>query len=226
MSDMSDEQYEIYEAEETPVTPLDETTPDASGIGEPDEVPEASEDPAQELSHKRAMIRSVIISFAAASGAVAALPLPLKDAVMLSPIELAEVNALANVYDIPQDNSLRKLLDATMELGVVSMAARGAISIIDRSARKRVLSAAKSALIAATIVAGVGICSAYAFEQVYLGKVSLNELGIFNKIKNTGAWQKVSGSVSGGLEKVMSEEALEGFKVSLSELLKTVAPVA
>ena len=89
MSDMSDEQYEIHEAEETPVTPLDETTPDAGGIGEPDEVPEASEDPAQELSHKRAMIRSVIISFAAASGAVAALPLPLKDAVMLSPIELA-----------------------------------------------------------------------------------------------------------------------------------------
>ena len=152
--------------------------------------------------------------------------LPVKDAVMLSPIELAEVNALASVYDIPQDNSLRRLLDATMELGVVSMAARGAISIIDRSARKRVLSAAKSALIAATIVAGVGICSAYAFEQVYLGKVSLNELGIFNKIKNTGAWQKVSGSVSGGLEKVMSEDALEGFKVSLSELFKTVAPMA
>ena len=178
------------------------------------------------LESKRVMTRSVIAAFAVASATVATLPLPFKDAVMLSPIELAEINALASIYDIPQEESVHKILDAMAQLGLVSMAARGAISVLDKGIKLKVTTKVRSAAIAAGIVAGVGICSAYAFEQVYLGKRSVSDLGVARKIRESDAWKNISDTVSSNLQKVMKEDTIEGIKLSLSELAKTMSPLA
>ncbi|MBP3893345.1 MAG: DUF697 domain-containing protein [Atopobiaceae bacterium] len=181
-----------------------------------------AEDREQMLAHKRAMVRSIIAAFSVASAAVAAAPLPVKDAVMLSPIELAEVNALARVYDIPREGSARKIIDAIMELGVVSMAARGAIGIVDKSVRMRAATKVKSALIAATIVAGVGVGTAYFFEQVFLGDRPVDELGIYRRFKQAGGWQAAGSAAASGLREKIGADTFDGLAVSVTELLSAL----
>jgi uncharacterized protein (DUF697 family) len=180
------------------------------------------ENPRQSFEHKRTMTKSVIAAFAATSAAIAALPLPVKDAVMLSPIELAEINALASIYDIPQEESVHKILDAMAQLGIVSMAARGVIGIVGKGSGLKIATRFRNSAIAAAIVAGVGICSAYAFEQVYLGKRSIDDLGVARKVRQTDAWQTISRSASNKFEDLVNPDTFDGLKVFANEMAKTV----
>ena len=140
------------------------------------------ENPQAKLNEKRAASLKAIGAFAGASAAVAALPLPIKDALMLVPIELTEINVLARIYDIPQDESIRSILDALVQLGAASVAARSVLRVFEAQPRLILSSSARSAAIAALIVASVGALSAGAFDQVYLGKLSFSELGAVQSI--------------------------------------------
>ena len=187
---------------------------------------DAGNEAAQTIDDKRAAAKGVILAFAAASAAAAALPLPIKDAAMLSPIELAEVNALAQIYDIPQEESVRGVIDSIMQLGVVSVAARGALGLLEKGPRLLAAKHVRSALIAATIVAGVGISTTLVFEQVHDGTRSLDDLGIYRKVRQSEAWQKLSRQVSEALQGALGNDVAEGLKVSLAEVAKVVVPVA
>ena len=160
---------------------------------------EAPADPRQELAHLRVRTRRIIASFAAASAVAAAAPLPIKDAIMLSPLELVEVNALASVYGIPQEESVRKIFDGVVELGIVSVVARRAIGVLEARPRLPLVPRVKSALIAAVIVTLVGSLAAYTFEQVYLGKLSIDELGVVRKLRESSLWQDIEGAVTSTL---------------------------
>lgn len=210
---------EYYEITDAGAIPLIDVDADMDEAAEP-------KDPAQELGHKRAITRNVIAMFAATSALAATLPLPIKDAVMLSPIELAEVHALARIYEIPQEESTRQILDAIIELGAISMAARGVFGVIGKGARLTLTAKVKSALIATAIVAGVGAASAYAFEQVYLGKISPDKLGIIRQIKSSDTWQETMVALTGNLKSIVSDDALESLRLTLSEMINTLNPVA
>jgi hypothetical protein len=71
-------------------------------------------------------------------------------------------------------------------------------------------------------VAGVGICSAYAFEQVYLGKRSIDDLGVARKVRQTDAWQTISRSASNKFEDLVNPDTFDGLKVFANEMAKTV----
>lgn len=217
MTDTDDLQGKTFEAEATTAFSQDDAMDQEDFEG-------ADEERVMTIARKRAMVHGVIAAFAAASATVATLPLPVKDAVMLSPIELAEVNALARVYDIPREESVRKIIDAIMQLGVVSMAARGAIGVVDKTVRLRAASTVKSAVIAAVIVAGIGASTAYAFEQIYLGKRSLDDLGLYRRFKKSERWQAAKSSAVSKLHEVTDEATLDGIALSIVEMLKTLAP--
>lgn len=208
--------------EETIPNPSQDEPADQVGAGETDDERLLS------LARRQAMARSVVAAFAAASAAATTIPLPFKDAVMLSPIELAEVSALARVFDIPQEESARRLVDAILELGVISMAARGAIGVVDKTIKIGVTSKIKSAVIAATIVAGIGACTTYLFEQVYLGHRSIDELGFYQRRKWVEDWQEAQAQspLANSLREAIGEGTFDGIMVSITELLKTLVPIA
>lgn len=219
--------YEIledtFESEATFDSPVDATS--APGENDTSEAADGDpKDPMETLGHKRAMTRSVIAAFTAASAAAATLPLPYKGAILLSPIELAEVHALATVYDIPNGESVSKLLDALVQLGAVSLVAHGALDVLDKGIKLKIASTAKSAAIAGIIVAGVGIGTAYLFEQVYLGNRSASGLGIGQKIRKTEAWQRVSKTVTDNLQKVIDKDSVEGLKIFVREMADAYSP--
>ena len=221
--------YEIledtFESEATFDSPVDATS--APGENDTSEAADGDpEDPMETLGHKRAMTRSVIAAFTAASAAAATLPLPYKGAILLSPIELAEVHALATVYDIPNGESVSKLLDALVQLGAVSLVAHGALDVLDKGIKLKIASTVKSAAIAGIIVAGVGIGTAYLFEQVYLGNRSASDLGIDkDSVEGLKIFVREMADAYSP-EKVMKQDSVDGLKIFASEMSKIFNPLA
>lgn len=59
---------------------------------------------------------------------VGAVPVPFTDAVILSPIEVAEINALVQVYGIDKNEESKQFFNSIVEVGTVSTAAKAVIS--------------------------------------------------------------------------------------------------
>ena len=176
------------------------------------------ENPQAKLNEKRAASLKAIGAFAGASAAVAALPLPIKDALMLVPIELTEINVLARIYDIPQDESIRSILDALVQLGAASVAARSVLRVFEAHPRLILSSSARSAAIAALIVASVGALTAGAFDQVYLGKLSFNELGAVRKLRESAFWQNLATQAESAIKQSMDEATAKGLMTLIDQL--------
>ena len=120
---------------------------------------------------------------------------------------------------------------------MLSVVARRSIGVLEAIPRRRVTSALKSAAIAAVIVAGIGTAAAYAFDQVCLGQVSVDELGLFRRIGQSRAvrgvtdrigatMQMTSAIVDDGLRQTLGDEVADGLMAAAADLLKTVVAPA
>ena len=134
------------------------------------------------LKRKRAMARGIIGTFTALGTTATVVSVPIADALMLSPIEVAEINALASLYEVKKNETSKKFFDTIVEVGTVSVAARGAINALKLIPGINLAASVVNAIIAASFVAAIGQGSAYAFEQVYLGKKSLEDLDWLRKL--------------------------------------------
>ncbi|MGN0475365.1 MAG: YcjF family protein [Acutalibacteraceae bacterium] len=128
------------------------------------------------LNRKRAMAHGLVGVSTTAGVVVGVAPIPFADALILSPIEIAEVNALAQIYGINKNEESKQFLNSIIEVGTVSAAAKTAISALKAIPGINIGASALNALIAGSIVAALGEGTIYAFEQVYLGKKSVSDI--------------------------------------------------
>lgn len=134
------------------------------------------------LNRKRALAQSIIIVATTAAAAVGAVPIPYPDAFFLGAIETAEVNALASVYGIAKDEKSKQFLNSIVEVGTVSVVAKAAINVVKAIPGVNLAAAVLNAIIAGSIVAALGEGSVYAFEQVYLGKKTVEDIDWLKQI--------------------------------------------
>lgn len=128
------------------------------------------------LSRKRVLAHSVVGVATAAATIVGAVPIPFSDAFLLGPCEVLEVNSLAQIYGVTKDEEARVFLDSIIDVGTVGAAAKLAISGLKSIPGINLGASVINAAIAGSIVAAIGEGSIYAFEQVYLGKKSLDDI--------------------------------------------------
>ena len=69
------------------------------------------------LNRKRILAQSVVTTATAAAVVVGAVPIPFSDAVLLTPTEIAEVNAIAKIYGIGKDEKSKQFLNSIIEVG-------------------------------------------------------------------------------------------------------------
>ena len=154
------------------------------------------------LGRRRAMAHS-IVGVATVSGAVVgAVPIPIADAMILGPVEIAEINGLAQIYGINKDEKSKKFLNSIVEVGTVSLAAKTAISALKAIPGINIGASALNAIIAGIIIAALGEGSIYAFEQVYLGKKTTEDIDWVTKVlesKLSGQFIEKAASVVGKL---------------------------
>lgn len=134
------------------------------------------------LNRKKAMAQSVVAMTTGAAAVVGAVPIPIADAMILSPLELAEINGLAQIYGIGRDEQSKKFLNSILEVGTVSVAAKAAISALKAIPGLNIATSVLNAVIAGSIAAAMGEGCIYVFEQIYLGKKTVADIDWVTKI--------------------------------------------
>lgn len=134
------------------------------------------------LKRKHSMAQGVVAACAAAGAAVGAAPFPFADAAVLTPLEIGEINALAAIYGLKKGEESKKFLDTIIEVGTVSAAAKAAISALKAVPGLNIAAGVLNAAIAGSIVAAIGEGSIYAFEKVYTGERTLEDIDWLRKL--------------------------------------------
>lgn len=137
---------------------------------------------AYKLNRKRALAHSVVGAATTSGIVVGAVPIPFPDAMILGTVEIAEVNALAIIYGIQKNEDSKKFLNSIVEAGTVSLAAKTAIITLKAIPGVNIGATALNAIIAGCIIAALGEGSIYAFEQVYLGKKTVEDIDWVRKL--------------------------------------------
>ena len=165
------------------------------------------------LNRKKALSQSVVVAATGAGVAVAAVPLPFADAAMLEPIEATMVQSIAKIFGIGKDDEAKKFIDTLIKAGTVGAAAKGVVSGIKQLAKQIPVVKIVNAAVAGSIIAALGEVSVYAFEQIYLGNRSLDELdwlkNIVNKTLSEGVSDKLNEMVKTLKESTDAKDAIK-----------------
>ncbi len=154
------------------------------------------------LNRKR-MLAHGLVGMATVSGTVVgAIPIPVADGAILTPLEMAEVLGIAKIYGIKEDDKAKKFFDELIKAGTVSVAAKTTISMLKAIPGINIAASVLNAVIAGCFVAGLGESTIYACEQVYLGYKTLEEADWAVKL----------------LESKFSNELIEQAKTVLSSI--------
>lgn len=134
------------------------------------------------LNRKRALSHSIVGIATAGATVVGAVSIPFSDAVILAPVELAEVNSLAQIYGINKNEGAKKFLNSIVEVGTVGTTAKIAIDTLKAIPGINIAADVINAIIAGSIVFALGEGSIYAFEQIYLGNKTVDDIDWVKKI--------------------------------------------
>ncbi len=170
------------------------------------------------LARKRALAQSVVAASTVGGATVGAMPVPIADAVILSSLELAEISAIARIYDIKDDEDSKRFVNSIVEVGTVSVAAKAAIGALKAIPGVNLAASAVNAIIAAAFVVAIGEGSIYAFEKIYLGEKSVEDIDWIKKFMET----KLSGDFVGKVSEVIDAASKNGVPANIAELVTEV----
>ena len=134
------------------------------------------------LNRKRSFAQTAIATFTLSAVAIAAIPIPLSDAVLLTPLESGEINAIAKIYGIKNDKNSKRFIASLVEAGTVGVAAKAAINALKAIPAINLAASVINAAVAGAIVIGIGEVCVYIYEQIYLGNKSLDDVDWLNKV--------------------------------------------
>lgn len=171
---------------------------------------------AYKLQRRRIMSQSVVGVATTAGVVVGAVPIPFPDAAILTPTEVAEVNAIASIYDIRKSDKSKQFINSIIQAGTVSAVAKTAIVALKAIPGINIGASVVNAVIAGGIVAAIGESSVYAFEQVYLGNKTLDDIDWVTKLTESNLTKgfidkitKVLNEVSDGADKDQIAKAIK-----------------
>ena len=128
------------------------------------------------LDRKRFLAHSTVVGVTGIGVTVGLVPIPFSDALLLAPTEKLEIDAIARIYDIKNNEAFKNLLNQMIEIGTVSVVAKGIISALKAIPGIRIAASVINGVIAGVIVAAIGEGSVYVFEQIYLGNKSIDDI--------------------------------------------------
>ena len=175
------------------------------------------------LSRKRALAHGVVSTAAAAGVVVGAVPIPFPDALLLTPTEVAEVNSLAKIYGIGKDESSKRFLSSIVEVGTVGTAAKTLITALKAIPGINIGASVMNAIIAGVIIAALGEGSIYAFEQVYLGNKSINDIDWVKKLIESKLSVTIAERAKPILEKLKDTSDNKAILGAVLELISSVS---
>lgn len=173
------------------------------------------------LRRKKGLAQGVVGTAIVSGTTVGAVPIPIADAVILSPIEVAEVNAIARIYGLNKDEKSKQFLNSIVQVGTVSVAAKTAISALKAIPGINLAASVLNAVIAGSIVGAIGEGSIYAFEKVYLGEKSLDDIDWVKQVMESKLATQFVEKAKGILDEVTKSGDSKGSVKIISELFRS-----
>ena len=171
------------------------------------------------LKLKRMKAQALTIGAATSGGAIGAFPIDIPDSALLVPLESALVTGIAKIYKIDKKDELAKrIIERIIELGTVSMMAKAIINKLKLIPGVANIAAdVLNAIVAGSIVFGIGEASTIIMEKVYKGDIDKDNLEWINEI--------VEGSMGVVIKKVSDFVSNHQEDINFKDILKELAPV-
>lgn len=134
------------------------------------------------MKRRKSLAQGTVAIAVTSAVTVGFVPIPFSDAAILKPVEAAEINALAKIYGIDKNEESNAFISSIIEVGTVSVTAKAAISALKAIPGINIGVSLLNAIVAGSIVAALGEGTIYAFEQVCLGKKSLEDVDWLKKM--------------------------------------------
>lgn len=171
------------------------------------------------LKTKRTLAQAVVGTATTGAVVTAAIPKSISDALILAPIELAEINAIASIYGIGKDEKSKQFIDRMVEVGTVSLAAKAAVGLILKWIPiLNVGAAVVCSIVAGSIVASLGEGAIYIFEQIYLGNKTADDVDWMKKFLESELASKLSKNIDAAMEKASKSTDTVSITDTITEL--------
>lgn len=174
------------------------------------------------LKRKKALAQSIVIVSTTAAVTVGAVHIRFADALILSPIEVGQINALARLYGIDNSEESKQFIKSIVEVGTVSTTAKTVISALKAIPGVKIAASVLNAIIAGAIVAAIGEGSIYAFEKIYTGEKSVDDIDWVKKIIEAKLSPQFVGNVKIIAEKIAKIDDTKNTDKLISSLLSTM----
>lgn len=132
--------------------------------------------------NRRVLAHSIVAAATAAGATVGAIPIPIPDSVILSGTEAAEVASIAKLYDIGNDAVAGEFKKTIVEMGTAGLLAKQVADVVKAIPGLNLAAASVNAVIAGIVVAAIGEISIRAYEQVYTGAKTLDDIDWLKKL--------------------------------------------
>lgn len=140
------------------------------------------------LSKLRSQANGTVSLATIGAGVVAAVPIPIPDAGVLTAIETFEINSISKIYGITEDENSKMFIKQIITAGTVGAFAKTVLTAL-KATPLNIGSTVLNVIVATTIVASLGQVSTIAFEQIYKGEKSIDDIDWIKKLLenvNTG----------------------------------------
>lgn len=161
------------------------------------------------MRQKNYEANALVASFAVAAGAVAAVPIPLADATLLSPMEMALVTGIEKIYGISKKSEGKKatnIANAIVNVGTVSIAAKGMVSILSKL---NPVAAVANVIVASTIVASIGEITITIMKKIYAGEIEIDDLNWIKSFTESELSKTFASKVNVIIEEISKLEKID-----------------
>ena len=173
------------------------------------------------LKQKRLQANALTATATVAAATVGAVPIPFADAAILTPLELGVIKLISKIYNVPSNSSAgEQLIKGIVEMGTVSVAARGVISGLKAIPVLNLGTSVLNAIVAGTIMAAVGEASIYIMERIYLGEKDVEDLDWAKKAVESEIGKSALSSAKNILKEVANADKLD--KKMLAEMIAKI----
>lgn len=168
------------------------------------------------LKRRRALSQTVVGASVASAVAIGVSPTNIADTLLLTPLEIGEINAIAKIYGLNDKAQLQKFKDSFAEVGAVAAASKTIVSNLKNIPGINIAGSIINAIVAGAMVATLGESTVYAMEQVYLGKKTFNDIDWIKKLLESKFSQEFINSIT----KIIRDLSEKGKKIDLKDIVQ------
>lgn len=172
------------------------------------------------LKRKRVWAQSIIAASTGTATTIGAVPIPFSDALILTPLEMAEIRGILKVYEVNKSKDADNVVQLLVEMGTAGTVAKAILNGLKAIPGVNVAADVLNAIVAGSIVAAIGEGSQMIYEQIYLGNKTVKDIEWIKKIMES----TVGGSVMAGVDEIIRTIQKKG-RIDLSDVLKLVKKV-